>query len=114
MKSCALKKSKLTLEAQRKLLKTPGARKATVLAGDQAAEGFFGTTKNTMTRFNLKGRACGKKGHVNFLSSAWLLREPGLDAVLKALRLHRLAVQDTVPPRLAYEDDSWLGDVATR
>ena len=42
-------------------------------------------------------------------SAAWLVRHPGLEGVLKAVKMYRLGVQDKIAPKMAFNDDSWLG-----
>jgi hypothetical protein len=83
------------------------------LAGDQAAEGLFGTVNNQMRRCNLTGRRNTKRAHINFLSSARLWIKPGLDSVLEAMSIYRRGIQDKIDPKKAYGknvDTKWLNN----
>ena len=82
------------------------------LAGDNAVEGLFGNTKNTLRRQNLTGRRTAKRAHINFLASARLLVQPGLHSVLEAFRIYREGMQDKVDPSKVFGknlDLKWLG-----
>ena len=69
------------------------ARQFTAAGGDQVAEARLGAVKNSMRRASLLGRLnttpTRKKIHV--LSAAHLVRCPGLEAIMRALRNYRLA-----------------------
>jgi hypothetical protein len=80
----------------------------TLLGGDNAVEGLFGALTNGMSRTNLLGRRAGANAHINQLSTAWLLRQPGLDSVLKALQRYRAKFQDEIEPIKMFSANPWL------
>jgi hypothetical protein len=80
----------------------------TLLGGDNCIEGLFGALTNGMSRTNLLGRRAGANAHINQLSTAWLLRKPGLESVLEALSLYRSKFQDEINPSKTYSANPWL------
>ena len=99
--------------ATRKKLAKVSARKITLAGGDNAAEGLFGTMRQTMRRFG--GTRSGKDrwNSINALSGAALVRRAGLDAILEAHRQYRMALDlghVVLPARDAYRVESlhWL------
>ena len=88
--------------------RSPNARKLPVKAGDNCVEGLYGNISQLQRRLNLKGRGTATKAHVNMLASAWLLRDVGLDHVLKAMRMYRTHVQDKIAPKDAFNDVFWV------
>ena len=47
-------------------------------------------------------------GSVNFLSSAWLAKNPGLAGVAKGLQIYQDAIRDTCAPKDAFKSLAWL------
>ena len=88
--------------------RSPNARKLPVKAGDNCVEGLYGNISQFQRRLNLRGRGTATKAHVNKLASAWLLRDVGLDHVLKAMRMYRTHVQDKIAPKDAFNDVFWV------
>ena len=88
------------------------------LGGDNAAEGWFGNINNCRRRQNLTGRGSTKRAHVNTLSSARLLKAPGLYSVLDALAVYREKMQDSVAPATMFarrgkgSKNDWLGHLS--
>jgi hypothetical protein len=119
-KSCRKKRAPSSKQSSRRHPATKHAKRASsttlsssaknvnLLGGDNAVEGLFGAITNGMSRTNLKGRRAGENAHVNQLSTAWLLRRPGLDSVLEALKVHRVKFQDAIDPRKFHDASHWL------
>ena len=101
---------------------TPSGRPRSILtlpAGDNAAEGLTGNLKNTMRRlgnFGLNTSPAACKKNVQALASAALLRNAGLNSVLTALSLYRIALSRgdiNLSPKDAFDVSScssWLID----
>eukprot|EP00438_Fugacium_kawagutii_P035328 Skav206918 [mRNA] locus=scaffold808:683885:689536:+ [translate_table: standard] len=85
-----------------------------VPAGDNSAEGCFGNLKNTLRRIGGSGK--GRKDHrrtIDALASSALLRQPGLEAILKAHVQYRCAGRSgklKLSPKKFYEPTqcAWL------
>ena len=45
---------------------------------------------------------------LNFLSSAWLVKNPGLLGVSRAVTMYQEAIRDTCPPKDAFKCTKWL------
>ena len=123
-----LLKSKLDSKTTRMLRartkgKNPSVRETalyfTLSAGDNAAEGITGHLKNTMRRLGNVGRNTSPatcKKNVQALASAALLRNAGLNSVLTALSLYRIALSRgdiNLSPKDAFDVSScssWLID----
>ena len=62
--------------------------------GDNSAEGSLGAVKQTLRRLGNLGRGGSRvptRKNVETLAAARLTRQPGVDTVLDALRMYRLA-----------------------
>ncbi|CAK0800901.1 unnamed protein product [Prorocentrum cordatum] len=121
-------KSKLDSKTTRMLRartkgKNPSVREtalySTLSAGDNAAEGITGHLKNTMRRLGNVGRNTSPatcKKNVQALASAALLCNAGLNSVLTALSLYRIALSRgdiNLSPKDAFDVSScssWLID----
>ena len=68
------------------------------LAGDEAAEGWFGTCLGLRNRMNKHGRASNSNAHINQLEASFLAVRPGLASVLRALRVYREYAQGAMSP----------------
>ena len=69
-------------------------------------ENVFSVVKRNLTRHNLKGRT--PRASINFLASAWLARNPGLESVAKSVAMYQNAMIDKVHPNKMFKDTSWL------
>ena len=87
-------------------LPTTNGRTYRFKAGDQCCEGVFGMVKRNLRRLNLAGRTTGAS--INFLAGAWLARGAGLEEVARGVALYQHAVLDSMNPKLAFKDTSWL------
>ena len=72
------------------------------IAGDQGADGVFGTAYGSRSRQNLTGRRTGNFAHVHQLSALYLARKPGLASVLDALRRYHLYCENNLHPSHVY------------
>ena len=83
-------------------------------SGDQLTENLFAHVKNHMRRLGSCGRTVVKNSatkSVQALSAAFLLRTPGLTAVLRAVKLFREDCSSgllKVSPQKAFVDLNWL------
>ena len=87
-------------------LPTTSSRTYRVKAGGNAAEWTFSALKRNLTRLNLK-RATSTAS-INFLSTAWLTKNPGLNGVAKGLQIYQDAIRDTCEPKKAFKSLDWL------
>eukprot|EP00973_Karenia_brevis_P092984 12415066-Karenia_brevis.AAC.1 len=55
---------------------------------------------------NLRGRP--RTASVNYLSAAWLNKNPGIQGVVRAVNIYQDAVTDKIPPVQAFKSLSWL------
>ena len=44
----------------------------------------------------------------HYLSAAWLSKNPGLDGVVKAMKIYQDEMRDKVAPKCAYKGTEWL------
>ena len=68
--------------------------------GGQRAESRVNSVKRQLRRTNMLGRSSTRRAHLDHI---------GLSHVVSAVASYRKAIQDTLPPKKAWEDDSWLG-----
>jgi len=93
-------------------LKTQGAVQErlthfAITVGDQCAEALAGAGKKQLRRMNLLGGRPGKHEHANVLAAHYLLKQPGLDRVLRALAIFRCKVSGVVAPSDAFKKAPW-------
>ena len=106
--------SQLDPKTNAAVMKRPASSSSThyhTLAGDNCAEGLFGTNQTSRTRMNLTGRRTGARAHINTLAAMYLVSNPGVDNVLKALGRYRAYAQAHMPPNQAYGKNAtfkWL------
>ena len=65
--------------------------------------------KKLLRRQNLLDRSSSQRAHVDGLSSQYLADKVGFVHVAEALAAYRQAFEDTVPPKLLWEQTSFLG-----
>jgi hypothetical protein len=87
-------------------LPTTTARTYRFKAGDNLAEATFGAVKRNLSRMNLQRST--KRASINFLASAWLNKNVGLEGVARGLVVYQNGIKDTINPKKAFKDLSWL------
>ena len=105
VKPVKFKLSQLSKSVKARVMKRPASCSAThfyTLAGDNTAEGWFGTCASSRMRQGKQGRMAGRRAYLNQLSTSYLVKNPGLVSVLRALRLYREYAQDCMPPAAVY------------
>ena len=70
---------------------------------------MFAAVKRNLRCMNLQRSST--RTSVNFLSAAWLHKNPGLEGVAKGVQLHMEHNADKVAPNKAYFDLKWLGEL---
>ena len=87
-------------------LPTTTSRTYRFKAGDQLAESAFQAIKRNIMRLNLARST--QNASLNFLSSAFLHKHVGLEAVAKGLATYQAAILDSCSPVEAYKSAKWL------
>ena len=114
VKPVKFKQTKLSKDTKTMLMKRPASytqKHVYALAGDNACEGWFGTMQQSRQRAGKHGRMAGRRGHVNQLAASYLVKNPGLGSVLRALRIYRECAQDCMSPSKVYgmkRETPWL------
>ena len=87
-------------------LPTPTTRTYRFKAGDNMAENTFGCIKRNMRRLNLMCETGNAK--INFLSSAFLQKSYGLEAVAAGIRTYQEHIMDQDHPMKAFAGTEFL------
>ena len=87
-------------------LPTTTTRTFRMKSGDQGAESVFAVVKRNLARMNLQRGTV--HASVNFLSSAWLAKNVGLEGVAQAVKMYMELRMDQVSPLDAFKERRWL------
>ena len=95
------------LRDQAALLPTSSSRTMRIKAGDQHAENTFSVIKRNLLRLNLSRST--KKASLNFLASAWLQKNVGLEGIAKAMVIYQSEmITARANPAAMYKSTDWL------
>ncbi len=83
-------------------LPTSTSRTFRVKAGDNLAEGLFQVVKRNLRRLTLMSST--KNATVNFLSTAWQHKHPGLESVAEGIKFYQDSVTDMCHPQEAFQN----------
>ena len=75
--------------------------------GDNVAESLVKVGKHQLRRLGQLGGAKDSLEHRNILSGFYIHRNPGLQSVLAALKLHRHKVNGALPPAKTFTTPLW-------
>ena len=75
-------------------------------AGVNIAENTFSVVKRNLRRMNLMSSTANAK--INFLSSAWLHKHPGLAGVAEGMKIYQEYAMINLSPQQAFKDAVWL------
>ena len=100
--------SSLSLRVRSRVAQLPTTTSRTYRfkSGDQCAESTFAVIKRNLARLNLK--SSGPTASLNFLSAAWLGKNPGLEGVVRALQIYRENLCNVIAPQDAFVSTLWL------
>jgi hypothetical protein len=101
-----LKSLSAPLRKMAKKLPTTTSRIFRFKSGSNMAECMFGVIKRNLARLNLKRNTVNAS--MNFLSSAWLHKNPGIEGVAKGMAIYQENISKSISPTLAYKSTEWL------
>ena len=75
--------------------------------GDNVAESLVQVGKKQLRRLSQLGGAKDRLEHRNLLAAYYIYKNPGLDSVLNALRLHREKTNGALAPANCFKQPLW-------